>query len=158
MINPEARTWTSPTTGIALSLRPVSAGLMSKIQSDRRGKPTIPTTRVNYGTTTAPEWGSEPNPDDLTYKDALEAWQSAQSTKVAIYVISAGVQVDVPPEFAAEIAEWDENPSPSELKYFYITKIIPSDELGDLTNAILSQTVPTEDGIAQATAAFPSNS
>jgi len=158
MINPDARTWTSPITGIVLRLQPVSAGLMSKIQSDRRGKPTIPTQRVNYGTTTAPEWGTELNPDDPNYKDALETWQSTQSTKVAIYVISTGVLIDVPPEFASEIAEWDDTASLAELKYFYITKIIPSDELGDLTNAILSQTVPTEDGIAQATAGFSGNS
>jgi len=158
-IDAKARTWTSPTNGVVLKLRQVSAGLLAKIQSDRRGKPAIPTIRVNYGSTTAPEWGTESNPDDPVYKEALANWQSDISNRVAIFVISAGVDIEVPDGYAAEIAEWDERVfTPPELKYFYVTQLIPASELALLTDAILSQTVPTEEGIAQATAGFPSNS
>ena len=157
-IDTKARTWTSPSTGQVFKLKPISSALVNKLKSDQRGKPAMPTIRVNYGTTTQPEWGFEPNPDDLIYKEAYESWQLNNNNRMMMYVYSSGIEIDVPQEFIDSISEFDDTQSVSELKYFYLTAIIPSAEWGDLTNVILGQTVPTEAGIADATAGFPSNS
>jgi len=159
MIDAKARTWTSPSTGIVLKLTPVSSALVNKIQSDRRGKPSMPLVTVNYARQgDPPQYAQEPNPEDLIYKECLEDWRNGNQTRMSMYVFGMGVDIDVPQSFIDGIAEYDDTKSPSELRYFYLTAIIPAPEWGDLTNAILSQTVPTEAGIADATAGFPSNS
>lgn len=155
MIDANRRTWTSPKTGNVLHLRPVSIGLMNKIRSDRRGRPSIPTIRVNHGSTSDPHWDEEPNPDDPVYVQAFNDWQTDWGTRQSIYVISAGVDIIVPVEFEEEVRQWDANPTPAELKYYYITALITPEEVDPLCKAILSQTSPTEEGIADANAAFP---
>lgn len=152
LIDPKARTWTSPSTGLVLKLRPVSIGLLNRIQADQTGKPKVPMIRVDYGG----EWGTEPNPNDPTYQEEYRVWRSEISTRVAIFTFSFGIDIEVPPDFKAQIEQWHSDPSESEFKYYYITAIIPSDEWDSLTTAILGQTAPTEDGIADASAGFPS--
>jgi hypothetical protein len=74
-----------------------------------------------------------------------------------MYVFTAGIDIEVPDSFRDEVAPWHTNPSATELKYYYITTIVPSAEYDPLTNAIMGQSAPTEAGIADATAGFPNN-
>jgi len=152
LIDAKARTWTSPSTGLTLKLRPVSIGLLNRIQADQTGKPKVPTIRVDYGG----EWGTEANPNEPTYQEEYAVWRSGISTRVAVFTYSFGIDIEVPPEFRALVEQWHSDPSDSELKYYYVTAIIPSDEWEALTSAILGQTAPTEEGIADASAGFPS--
>ena len=152
MIDANKRTWRSAKTGQVFQLKPVSVGLMNKLRSDRSGRPAIPMVRVHYGNE---QYGEEANPNDPVYIREYADWQTDWATKQAVFVISSGVVIDVPDEFRAEVAEWDQHPTPAELKYYYITMLIGAEEAAPLMSAILGQTAPTEEGIADASAAFP---
>ena len=154
LVNPKARTWTSPTTGQTFKLKPISLGLMNRIRSDISGKPKIPTIKVNYGG----EWGEEPNPNDPIYLEALAQWNTDVSNRTAIFLFTAGIDISVPGDYRAEVEQYQPGASDLEVKYYFITTLIPSAEYDSLTNALLGQTAPTEVGIAEATAGFPGSS
>lgn len=150
-INAKLRTWTSK-DGQTFTLRKISAGAMQRIASNPEGKPRIPQVTVHYGDN---QFGTESNPNDPAYVEALADWQGRNQYQAMLYTLGNGVVLDVEPDFKQQhLAEFPDA-SEYEIRYFYLTMLVEINELTDLMNAILGQTSPTEDGIAEAEASFP---
>lgn len=151
----KTRIWTSPTTGQVFQLKPISSALAGLLSSDPTGKPAIPSTRVDYGGGNS---GLEPNANDPVYLEQLNAWRNANNHRSMVYAIGTGVDIEVPQDFTDTQLRFWPNASVDELRYFYVTSLVPIAELETLVNAIMGITMPTEDGIAVASATFPGNS
>lgn len=151
-VNTVTRTWTSK-NGTVFHLKPISYAALYNLMDDQTGKPKIPTRVVQYGGDTFAE---EPNPDDPVYKQELADWERRSRYRAMTYAFSQGTSIDVPPDFVEAQKEFFPDAKPSEIRYLYITSLIEPDEIGELVDAITGQTGPTEEGIAEAVARFPS--
>lgn len=152
-IDAEKRTWTSQ-GGHTFTLKRVSWGAMQRIMSDPKGKPSVPVVTVNYGDG---HMGTEFNPDDPTYKQQYADWQAENQHRSMLYCLGNGVLVDVPQAYKDEQLEDFPDATEKDLRYYYLTSLIDPDDLNGLVQAILSQNSPTEAGIAEAEATFPSD-
>lgn len=149
-INAKLRTWTSA-DGQVFTLRKISVGAMQRIASNATGKPKIPQATVNYGDG---HLGTESNPGDPAYKEALEEWQGRNQYQAMLYTLGNGVVLDVPTDFRKQQLADFPDASENEIRYFYLTMLVEVAELTDLMNAVLGQTQPTEGGIAEAEGSF----
>lgn len=97
------------------------------------------------------------HPNDVDYQAQLAAWTKEQQFLIFRYLFSAGIAVAVPADFEADHREFFPNVSTAYMKYLYVASLIPDDEdLVVLSQLIMGQTIPTQAGLEDAAATFPS--
>ena len=151
----DAKTHTFTThNGVVLEIKQVSYSAVREIANDPTNKPKIPVKKVMYGDPANPVWGEEAVPDDPIYREALVEWQERNNHRMMVYICATGIRIDVPEDYRIEQAEFFPDRSPNEIKYFYITSLLDSEEIQVLMKAITGQNAPSEEGVQQAQAEF----
>lgn len=154
-LKPE-RTYTTR-AGVTLKLRPISSMVIYQLQNDKWGMPQPPIVTVKLGPNAKPS--KQTNPDDPEYKEALEAWQRERGNRFVKYVWDRGILDKCPKEDSERLREFLPGGTEADIHYTWICEqLADDDEIGELTDAIIGQTAPTEAGIAEAEATFPGNS
>lgn len=145
------RTFTT-SKGVVWPLQGIPAMLIRQLVTDEKGKPLPPIVDVNYGKKTV----KESNPLDPAYKEALKEWEVQHNARIMIFVLTRGVKRN-PDKAALEwLTEFFPASTDSERKYAWILESMEGDiEAGEMMNAILGITTPTERGIRDAEAIFP---
>lgn len=139
-------------TGEVLPLRTIPAMIVRQLYADEGGKPEIPMVDVTIAKRTI----KQANDKDPDYLKALDKWEEDRGFRIMVYILTRGVCVDPGKQDIERLREFFPSSSLAQLKYAWILELLQDDdEAGDLMDAILGQTVPTEGGIEQAEAAFP---
>lgn len=149
------RTFTSR-RGAIFNLRPINSLVIYQLRNDRYGEPQPPLVEVAVGP--KGQKRKEVNPDDPDYLERRRKWEEARGNNFIKYVWERGVTDQPPADDLKRLKEFLPHASASDLKYMWIAEQMDDDEIGDLTEAITAQTAPTEAGIAEAEATFPSES
>lgn len=128
---------------------------LEHIVNNEAGKPSVPKVAV----TRLGHKRHELNPDDPDYKLARAAWQASKEKKMLLYIVTYGVKTLPPEEETDQLRMFlPEGATDGDLKYMWISqKLESTDELTRFINEVTGQIVPTEEGIAESEAAFPSN-
>lgn len=151
---PRLRTYTTG-LGITFTLRPVPAMVIRRLNNDTYGKPQPPKVSVTMPNGQTIE---ELNPNDPDYVAALSEWKQGQSEKAIAYIWTLGICAEVPELDKERLLEFMPGATPTDLKFAWILEQLSNEsEIGALTKVIVSQTVPTEDGVREAEATFPGN-
>jgi hypothetical protein len=94
--------------------------------------------------------------NDPAYQDRLADWEEARDYRVARLLYLMGVTDDPPAQEAAVIRAILSEYDPLEVKFHWVASLFKTDaDLSGLMEAVLSLSVPTEDGIQDAEAIFP---
>ncbi len=172
-VNPEILARFNPATGEfstksghALKFRPISAGVLDRVQmriEERRKEPTPPDTEIDHGKGRV---SVTPNVNDEWYLFQHAKWRRRVQQDLAIWVYAVAVEVNVP--------DWKDQPEsvfhqqmlleegssdtkdPNLVKYLYICSLLNSEEYSFLFEAIIGQATVTKLGLQEAAADFPS--
>ena len=147
-----ARTYTSD-NGLVIPIIFVNAMLIASIQTDTTGQPKPPRIKVNV----AGSERYEENTDDPEYVERIAEWRSAQKMKTMRSVIALGTTIPADPAWVAEFGSIMPDQSPQALRVFWLLSQLSNDEAGELFEAIMSQSMPTEKGLELSGARFPSD-
>ena len=159
----QKRTYTTR-SGRTFHLRPINPMILSRFQVEmRKTEPRIPLKVVSYG---KDRWGEEPDPESAAYLQAHEIWDAEKNAQQLEFVFSLGIADDPPATDALLDATEDFFPdrSPRTRKYDWVCQFLQLDmaegedainEIEELSEAILGQSVVTQDGLEQAKAEFP---
>ena len=128
---------------IRLSTRAVNPMIVMQLQT--RGKPEVPKVEVLL---LGKHHQIQENPNDPAYKAALVTWQQDTNNRVMQYILCTGVDTGpVPDEFVTDYLDFIPDARVNEIKYAYITSLVPLDDFGDLMEAILGEHEPTATGM-----------
>lgn len=144
---------TSRNTEIQLSDHPISALLVERIQS--QGRPKIPMIEV---TLLGKHKQLEPFPSHEGYVARLREWEAESQMALMQYLFVVGVKGQPPQEFVDEQATFFPNATDMELKYLWVASILPEADLGNFTEAIMGQTLTTNEGLKESADSFRSPS
>lgn len=153
-IDPETRKFfCSNGQVIALSNRQVNPMIIMQLTG--RGKPEVPKVEVVL---LGKHKQIQENPNDPAYKAALRAWETAANNRVMQYIIGVGVNAGpIPDAFVEEYLEYVPDAKESEIKYAYITDIVPVGDFGDLMEAVMGEHHTTTKGLEQVAESFRSD-
>ena len=139
---------------ISLSNRQVNPMIVMQITS--RGKPEVPKVEVLL---LGKHKQIQENPNDPAYKASVRAWETTANNRVMQYIIGVGVNAGpIPDEFATEYLEYVPDAKESEIKYAYITDLVPVEDFGDLMEAVMGEHNTTSKGLEQVAESFRSDS
>jgi hypothetical protein len=150
------RTYKTRGSGVTYRLRPINAMALYQLQNDKWGLPQPPVVEVGIGG--KGKRHKEANPDDPEYKEKLRLWEQERGNRFIKYVIIKGIEDEPGRAEIDRLKEFLPGGSASDLKYLWVTETLEGeDEIGDIVGAIVGQTIPTEEGVAEAEATFPSD-
>lgn len=157
-LDAEQRTFHT-SSGVALKLRPVNPYHLERVQMElERHKPKPPDIEIDSGKGRS-YWTQ--NPDDPAYKQALADFQRDVGVKTMQFAFYVGVENRAPerdklPEVVKLTLSEMPNATDKDVHYLWVTSLIESeDEFAALLNYLMGQTMVTQEGIAEAEAAFP---
>jgi hypothetical protein len=143
-------------TGVTFTLRPINPMTIYQLQNDKWGMPQPPILEVEIGGKGHKR--KEANPDDPDYKEALRVWTEARGNRFIKYVWERGIEDEPNTVEKARLKEFLPGGTAADHKYLWVMEqLADENEVGEITAAIVGQTAPTEEGVAEAEAAFPSN-
>lgn len=158
----KSKIYTLP-TGDEIEIKPVNALAIQHLSTVKGGMPKRPLPpRVQVGTKKNGKPRYELNPDDPDYKQALidhqtqvKNWENEKNLKLVQYILDRGVATEPPIEYLNDNQAYLSDMTDGEIKYFWlIDSLSDEQELQDLTEFIMSQTVPTEEGVEEAMSTF----
>lgn len=154
-INLDERTYTTR-MGVVLALQPISPIIVMRLRSDKWGMPQPPVEEVAVGP--KQKLVKQANKEDPDYKERLRQWEIDQNEKILIYAWSQGIKTNPPKKDLDLMIELFPGASENQLKYLWVSSVLgDDDDIAELTEAIISQSVVTEQGIRDAEETFPSN-
>lgn len=133
---------TSKGNELQLSGQAISALMLERITNE--GKPKIPRIEVML---LGKHKELQANPNDPGYLALVKEWENEQSIRVMRYMFCVGVKADVPPEFAEMHRQFIDDASDLDLKYLYISSLVPDKDVDAFTEALLGQFGVTKKGI-----------
>lgn len=151
MLDPATRQFTcSNGQVIHLSNRAVNPMIIMQLQT--RGKPEVPKVEVLL---LGKHKQIQENPNDPDYKVALTNWQQETNNRVMQYILCTGIDTGtVPDDFVTEYMDFVPDARANEIKFAYITSLVPLDDFGELMEAILGEHEPTAKGMQQVADSF----
>lgn len=151
MLDPITRQFTCSNGQVMrLSARAVNPMIIMQLQT--RGKPEVPKVEVLL---LGKHKQIQENPNDPAYKTALANWQQETNNRVMQYILCTGIDTGpVPDDFVTEYLDFVPDARVNEIKFAYITSIVPLDDFGDLMEAILGEHEPTAKGMEQVADSF----
>jgi hypothetical protein len=91
-------------------------------------------------------------------KKSCASGEQERGNRFIKYVIIKGIEDEPGRAEIDRLKEFLPGGSASDLKYLWVTETLEGeDEIGDIVGAIVGQTIPTEEGVAEAEATFPSD-
>jgi len=140
-------------SGVTLILRPVPWLAFQRLEIEwEKKRPRVPVVQVEIGDG---QFREEENPDSPEYQEALTQWENQKGTAVSEYFFIAGIANKPDEEFLELHREVFPEATDNQLKAMWVSSVVEPDEAGDLIDSIMSQTMATEKGIAEAKASFP---
>lgn len=150
-LDTQARTFATD-GGLTIPLLFVNAMLIASIQSDISDKPKPPRVKVDL----AGQSRYEENTDDPEYVERIDEWRSAQKIKTMRSLFALGTNIPPDAAWIAEFGSLMPDQSPQSLRVFWLLTQLTNDEAGELLEAIMSQSMPTEKGLELSAARFQS--
>lgn len=151
-LDTQAHTYTAD-SGLVIPLLFVNAMLIAAIQSDLTGQPKPPIVTVEL----AGRQQREENTDDPEYVERITEWRSAQKIKTMRSLFALGTNIPADPQWVRDYGSLMPDQSAQALRVFWLLTRLTNDESGELLEAIMSQSMPTEKGLELAGARFPSD-
>lgn len=148
VVTPDTHTYTTQ-SGVVFELRPVSAVLLRRMERDTHGKPTPPIVETEVGPKKVKQ--REVNPDDPDYKLALAEWDESHKERMLVYLFAHGIVNGPSPDEMDALREYLPGEKAEGIKYAWVLEMLSNDqEIADLAQAIMGQSVPTDKGIRAA--------
>lgn len=141
--------------GTAVELLPLPPLVVEFVMNNQAGKPKPPMIEVER----RGHRRHEPNPDDPDYLARLAGWNQAKQHALMKCFIDRGVKgAPSEDEYDTYAGYLPDGADEADIKYMWIAdKLTTVAEVERFIDAVVSQTVPTEEGIAEAEAVFPSD-
>jgi len=136
---------TSIHTEVQLSGQKISSLMLERIVNE--GKPKIPMIEV---TLLGKHKQIQANPNDPGYVALLQEWQGEQNIRVMRYMFCVGVKGQPPQEFVDTHRLFLPDATDLDLKYLWVTSLVPDDDIDSFTAAILGQSITTQKGLEEA--------
>lgn len=136
---------TSRGTEIELSGQSISSLMLERLTN--QGKPKIPRQEVLL---LGKHKELQANPNDPGYLALLEEWKSEQNVNVMRYVFVVGAKGQPPQEFIDTQRQFFDDATDNDLKYLYVSSLLPDEDIDTFTEAVLGKTIPTTKGIEEA--------
>lgn len=136
---------TSRGNRIALSGKQISSLTLERIINE--GKPKIPMAEVLI---LGKHKQMEARPNDPGYLALLKEWSEDQNIKVMRYTFSVGAKGKPPEDFVEEHRQFFPNATDAEIKYLWVTSMLPDIDIEKFSEAILGQTMATVKGLEEA--------
>lgn len=149
-LNIEERTYTAD-CGIVIPLLPVSAMMIAAMQSDLTDHPKPPVVEVQLG-------GQKrliENADDPAYLERTKQWADDRDMKMIRFMLATGTNLTPDKEWIDRMESFIPNPTPDNLRVYWLMSRLTTEETNDLFEKIMSITMPTEKGIALSSERFP---
>lgn len=150
-IDIENKTYTT-SRGLVIEMFPISGMAVAALRSDQTGKPLPPITEVSI----AGNKRMMENADDPTYKERIGDWENERNMQMMRYVFAKGTNIPAPPKWVEEMAIFFPNPTPVNLRVYWLFEQLDISETTELMDGIMSLTMPTESGMALARDRFQS--
>lgn len=155
-LNTEDRTFTC-NDGTVFTLRPLAPLVLERVKNDQHGKPQPPIVETQLGKNGPRR--KEANPLDPDYQVALAEWEQTKNARLLTFIFTMGI-AEEPDETEAE--RWKPffpGLDAVATKYLWIVDHLKeADEVQQLSETIMGQTVVTEGGLEAAAATFPGES
>lgn len=147
--NGTKKEYTTP-QGTVLELRSITQWAMLNFQTAwERKKPLPPLVKT--------ELGDDYNPADERYKRELAMWNADYLIAQSHFVVRIGVVNPVPKVFATEAKTLYPEMTDDDLKVEWVYSLVGDPEdMAKLTEAVMGTTMPTEEGIKEASNSFRS--
>lgn len=136
---------TSKGDEIELSGNPISSLMLERITNE--GKPKIPRKEVLL---LGKHKEMQANANDPDYLALLEEWKSEQNVKVLRYVFVVGAKGQPPQEFVDTQRLFFPDANEIDLKYLYISSLLPDEDIDLFSNVVIGKNLPTAQGINDA--------
>lgn len=136
---------TSSGNELELSGQAISALMLERITHE--GKPKIPRVEVLL---LGKHKELQANPNDPGYLALLKEWEGEQSIRVMRYMFCVGVKAAPTPEFEKLHREFMPELTELDLKYLWVSSLVPDKDVDKFTDALLGQFGVTAKGIDDA--------
>lgn len=143
---------TSRNEEIELSDKPISALIVQRLTQE--GKPKIPMVKV---TLLGRHEQLEANPNHPGYVAQLAEWETEVSIRILKYLFTIGVKGKPPQSFIDDHLSFFPDASDLDLKYLWVSSLVPEEDIDAITEAIMGRTLPTNKGVAEAAKSFRGN-
>lgn len=130
---------------IELSGNPISSLMLERITNE--GKPKIPRKEVLL---LGKHREIQANANDPDYLALLEEWKADQNVKVLRYVFVVGAKGQPPQEFVDIQSQFFPNASDADMKYLYISSLLPDEDIDTFSNVVIGKTLTTAKGVESA--------
>lgn len=152
----DATTYLCKDTGVVFHLKKISLLTLRSIQNNMWGMPQPPVVEVAVGPKKIKR--RESNPNDPAYKEKLQEWTNAKSERSLEYICTEGVKDNPPQKDVVRLRGYLPGATESQIKYAWIVEQFTNpDEIGELSDKIVSMVAPSEKGISDAESTFPGN-
>lgn len=136
---------TSNGNELELSGQAISALMLERITNE--GKPRIPRVEVLL---LGKHKELQANPNDPGYLALLQEWEGDQSIRVMRYMFCVGVKATPSAEFVEIHRQFMPDATDLDLKYLWVSSLVPNGDIDSFTNALLGQFGVTTKGIDDA--------
>lgn len=136
---------TSRGNRVALSGKQITSLMLERIINE--GKPKIPMAEVLI---LGKHKQMEARPNDPGYLALLEEWKADQNIRAMRYTFVVGTKGKPPDDFVEEQRQFFEDATDTEIKYLWVTSLIPDIDIDKFSEAILGQTLTTTKGLEEA--------
>lgn len=136
---------TSKGDELVLTGQAISSLMLERITNE--GRPKIPRVEV---TLLGKYKEVQANPHDPGYLALVKEWEAEQSIRVMRYMFCVGVKATPSPEFVELHRQFIPEASDLDLKYLWVSSLVPDKDIDAFTNALLGQFGVTTKGIDDA--------
>lgn len=130
---------------IELSGQKISSLMLERITNE--GKPKIPRKEVLL---LGKHKEMQANASDPDYLALVKEWQEEQNVKVMRYIFVVGTKGQPSPEFVDTQRLFFPEANDLDMKYLWITSLLPDGDIDKFTEAVLGQTMTTTKGLEEA--------
>lgn len=136
---------TSKGNAIPLSGASISSLMLERITNE--GKPKIPMIEV---TILGKHKQMQANANDPGYLALLKEWEGDVNVKTLRYIFVVGVKGQPPQEFVDMQSQFFPDAKDIEMKYLWVSSILPDEDINAFTDVVLGKTIATTKGVESA--------
>lgn len=136
---------TSKGKEIELSGQAISSLMLERLTNE--GKPKIPMIEV---TLLGKHKQMQANPNEPGYLALLKEWEGDVNVKTLRYIFVIGAKGQPPQEFVDVQAQFFPEASDLEMKYLWVSSLLPDEDIDVFTEAVLGRTTATTKGVESA--------
>lgn len=129
---------------VEMSGKRITALMLERVAN--QGKPRIPEAEV----TILGKKRSQPNPNHEGYKAKLKEWEAESKLRSLQFIYNVGVKGQPPQEFVDEYSDYFPGSTDAEMKYLWVSGLIPDDDVEAFTEAVMGYSAPTTKGMEEA--------